>query len=70
MDSLASLMYSPPGRVGYTYILYQHPLTGFYQWINNPEFAALFGMIQIYPVPVFVVAVYDTAKYNSTAVYA
>lgn len=50
-DDLKFMLAFPPEREGFTYILYQHPYTKLYQWINDIEFAELFQMIQIFPAP-------------------
>lgn len=51
-DNLQYMLAFPPAREGFNFVLYQHRDTGLYQWINDPEFAALFDMIQIFPAPV------------------
>jgi len=48
-DDLAYMRAFPPQREGFSFILYQHPLTGLYQWINDTDFSAAFGMTRIYP---------------------
>jgi len=50
-DDLDFMLAFPPEREGFTYILYQHPYTKLYQWINDLEFAEMFRMIQIFPYP-------------------
>lgn len=53
-SNLELMLAFPPQREGFSFALYRHPLTNLYQWINDIDFAAAFGMIQIYPIPVVV----------------